>query len=145
MIEYLTPKQRIAQAIGYIVLASQELEQALRLLGAFAGKGDWIEKHEKYQHLTRQPLGKNAKHLISHAEGDVDAFSAYLYRVVHKRNAIVHHYFDTFANEIAAEDHAAIADALEMQLEEIKKVSDAFERSVGELAAVIESLDGQAS
>lgn len=142
MTEFLTPKQRIVQAIGYIVLSSQELERSLRLLGAFAGGGDWIEKLERHQHLTKQTLGKNVKNLISHASGDVDAFSAYVYQVVHNRNAIVHHYFDTFADELAAGDHDAIADALENKLDEMQKVSDAFKRSLGELADAIESLDG---
>ena len=145
MTEYLTPQQRIAQAIGYIVLASQELEQSLRLLGAFAGEGDWIEKNEKHQYLNKQPLGQNIKHLMSHAEGDVGAFSAYVYQIVHKRNAIVHHYYDTFANEIAVENHQSIADALESQLSEIKKVSNAFKVSVGELSAALKSLDWLAS
>ena len=145
MTEFLTPKQRIVQAIGFIVLSSQELERSLRLLGAFAGGGDWIEKHERLQNLTKQTLGKNVKHLLSHASGDVNAFSAFVYQVVHKRNAIVHHYFDTFADELAKEDHRAIADALESQLEEMQTVSDAFKRSLGELAAAIGSLDGVAS
>lgn len=142
MTEYLTPNQRIAQAIGHIVLVSQELEGSLRLLGAFAGKGGWIQKHEKHQVLTKQTLGTNIKYLMSHAQGDVGAFSAYVYQIVGKRNAIVHHYYDTFAHEIAAENQHAIADTLEAQLTEMQKVSHAFKMSVAELATALESIDG---
>lgn len=145
MTEILTPEQRVVQAIGNIVLCSQELERSLRLLGAFAGGGDWIEKHERLQGLTKQTLGKNLKHLMSQASGDVDAFSAYVYDVVHKRNAVVHHYFDTFLDEIATGNHRAIAQVLESQLEEMQSVSNAFKRSIADLAAAIESLDAAAS
>lgn len=110
MTDHLSFPQKLAHNIGLIVLVSQELERNLKLLVAVTdhSAASVVERHKQ---LERRSLGEVVKRLLGNVtvtEGRVEELEGYFRSLLDRRNKIVHHFFETYADELAAGNHAGI-------------------------------------
>lgn len=121
---------KVAQNIGLIVLASQDLERHLKTVVAASGdasRGSIIQRHDK---LERRSLGEVVAGFLRQAtitgEGGKDELQAYLSRLLDRRNKVVHHFFDTYGQALEEGRETEVFADLAALHGELVQLRDAF-------------------
>lgn len=107
MISDLQPTQKIAFAIGVIVLHCQEIERLFKfIVPHIDGKApDWASRAKRIDNLARKPLGDVAAKFVEALTGDTEALRAYVQSFVDKRNMVVHHFGEIYGPRCATGQH----------------------------------------
>lgn len=122
---------KLAHNIGLIVLASQDLERHLKLVVAASddhGGGAFIARHQK---LERRALGELVGRLMDSAtvvEGSASDLHAYFSRLLDRRNKVVHHFSETYGDDLRAGRHGEVLASLAALCKELREVAASFER-----------------
>jgi len=119
---------KVAHNIGLIVLASQELERQIKPSSALSTleSGDFNSRIER---LERRSLGVIVKGFLRGAtveEGDPVALTAYLNKLVERRNQVVHDFFRTYARELEAGRRKEILASLASLCRELRQLGASF-------------------
>ena len=114
MISDLQPVQKIAFAIGVIVLRCQEIERLFKFIVPHIDDKapDWTSRAKRIDGLARKPLGDVAAKFVDAATGDTDALSAYVQSFVDRRNVVVHHFGEVYGPRWAAGKHDEVLEEL---------------------------------
>lgn len=131
---------KLAHNIGLIVLASQDLEANLKLVVAASEsteKGSLIDRHKK---LERRALGEVVARFLGNVtvtEGSASDLEGYFSRLLDRRNKVVHHFNETYGEDIRAGRHKDVLANLAQLYGELREVAGSF-KSVNQ--AMLETL-----
>ncbi len=121
---------KLAHNIGLIVLASQDLEKHLKFVVAITGSSEEKSIIEQHKILEKHSLGLVVKNLMANVEGshtDINNFKNYFEKLVERRNKVVHHFSEAYADQLSSEDHAQILKDLAELYNEIREATKAFQ------------------
>ena len=121
------------------MLTSQEAEHYLKAVLPFTNSEDpsisaALKRHGK---LKRRPLGELAEKLIDAATTSSLDFAEHLAQLVNGRNQVAHHFNETYGAKLAAGQHKAVIESLEVLLLNLKAFRAALEQM---MLALFESL-----
>ena len=107
-------KDEILRLVGSIVLVSQDVERYLKHVLPYMGNGEptvsaQIARHEK---LKKRMLGLLVGELVDSTTSDSLDFSQHMARLVHTRNQVVHHFNETYAQQLSSGSVGEVADSL---------------------------------
>ena len=107
MISDLQPNEKVAFAVGAIVLRCHEIERLFKfIVPHIDGKAPaWSSRAQRIDKLARKPLGDVADRFVDATTGDTDALRTYVQTFVDKRNGVVHHFGDLYGQRWAAGQH----------------------------------------
>ena len=141
MNDHISFASKLAHNIGLIVLESQELERHLKVIAAASDLSATTTIIERHKKLERRSLGEVVKRFIGNVtitEGAVDDLENYFRLLLDRRNRVVHHFFETYAEDLNAERHTEILVDLGALHRDLREVARAF-RGINE--AFLESLN----
>ncbi|RYG98482.1 MAG: hypothetical protein EON58_07015 [Alphaproteobacteria bacterium] len=124
MTDQLSLGSKLAHNIGLIVLASQELERHLKVLVAASdasGARSGIDLHKR---LERRGLGDVVTRFLSVAtitEGDALDLEDYFSGLLDRRNKVVHHFIETYGEDLEAGRHENVLLNLATLYDELRK------------------------
>lgn len=145
MNEHIPFAGKLAHNIGLIVLESQQVERHLKLIAAASDRSTKTTIIERHKKLERRSLGEVVKRFIGNVsitEGTIEDFENYFRVLLDRRNKVVHHFFETYAEDLKAERHTEILLSLASLHSDLRSVARAF-RSINE--AFLESLTDEQS
>jgi hypothetical protein len=140
MTDQLPLGSKLAHNIGLIVLASQDLERHLKVVLAASEStemGSVIDHHKK---LERRALGEVVARFLGNVtvtEGSASDLEGYFSRLLDRRNKVVHHFFETYGEDLTTGRHKDVLANLAALCAELREVARSF-KSVNE--AMLESL-----
>src|SRR5688572_15557970 len=111
----------LVELVGAIVLATQDVEHWLKAILPFIDDGtdpslrSALQRHER---LKLQSFGNLKNKFLDESDSNA-AFVAHLDSLVSRRNAIAHHYVETYGQAIAAGRHYDVARELRVLLRDI--------------------------
>jgi len=110
VISDLQPAEKVAFAVGAIVLRCQEIERLLKFVVPFTSGGSptWPEIFARLDDLARNTLGEIAGKFVDTTSGDVEAFKVYVKELVNRRNDVVHHFGTKYGARLAAGRHGEV-------------------------------------
>ena len=129
MTDHLPFAKKVAHNIGLIVLESQEFERNLKLLVAATEVGGDSSILERHKLLERRSLGEVVKRFwrnVTVTEGNPEDVKAYFKHLLDRRNKVVHHFFETYAEDLNASRHAEILGNLAQLHTELRAASASF-------------------
>lgn len=124
--------EKLAYNIGLIVLESQELERQLKFIAALSSQSTAKSVIERHESLGTRPLGEVVKQFIGNAtitSGSIDELENFFRSLLDRRNKVVHHFFDTYAEDLKASRHSEILANLAKIRDDLRQVARSF-RSV---------------
>jgi len=145
MADQLPFAAKLAHNIGLIVLESQELERHLKLVVAMSAHSVTESLLERHERLRRRSLGEVVQRLMKNAtvtSGNLEDIEAYFHQLLDRRNKVVHHFFEAYADELKAERYSEILASLAALRDELRQVSRSF-RSTNQY--ILDNLLGEPS
>lgn len=136
----LTPFQKISCNIGLIVLASQDLEQNLKFILTLAefNKGKSIAKSkEKYKVRSLGEIVKNLMNHIETTDTDIEELQLYLKSTIDSRNKYVHHFYETFSEQLNLHKYSEIIGELGVFYKELQHLAELVRSTNSDIAKVI--------
>lgn len=136
----LTSLDKIAHNLGLVVLQSQSLEISLKFLVTMAARENKVPVAKTQSDLKKRSLGLIIKELSKHRntfEGDIDVLEDYLKYLADTRNKYVHHYFETFSEQLKNENYSEIIREIGEFSIELKTTSKALRDSNDKIAIAI--------
>lgn len=124
--------EKLAYNIGLIVLESQELERQLKFIVAVSSESTAKSANERHENLRSRPLGEVVKQLIGNTtctSGSIDELEAFFRSLLDRRNKVVHHFSETYGDDLKAGRHSEILASLAQICIDLRQVARSF-RSV---------------
>ena len=129
MADQLSFATKLAHNIGLIVLESQELERHLKFVVAISNHSATKSLIERHERLRNRSLGEVVKRLMGNltvTSGRIEDLEAYFRSLLDRRNKVVHHFFEAYADDLKAERHTEILASLAALRDELQQVSRSF-------------------
>jgi len=129
MTDQLSFAGKLAHNIGLIVLESQELERHMKLLAAWIDPSTHKPFLDRHKRLERRSLGEVVKQFLSNGtvtQGSIDDLEGFFRSLLDRRNKVVHHFFETYREELASANHSQILSNLGELFTELRDVTKSF-------------------
>lgn len=123
--------EKIQRLVGAIVLECQNAENALKFVLPFLNNADdtslgaAITKHEQ---LKKRTFGFLADTLVKSTTSDTMHFSQHMEYLVTTRNQVVHHFNETYSEELLSGDIQDVFSSLETLLTNLKTLRFGIEK-----------------
>ncbi|QOW22030.1 hypothetical protein [Novilysobacter avium] len=132
-------KNEILRLVGGIVLTSQDVERYLKHVLPYIGNGELsvssqIARHEK---LKKRMLGLLVGELVDSSTSDSLDFSQHMARIVHDRNQVVHHFNETYGQQLSTGSADEVKASLQSVLANLTNLKSVTEQM---MAIVLEGL-----
>lgn len=121
---------KLAHNIGLIVLASQNLEKHLKFVVAITDPSADKSIIDQHKSIEKHSLGLIVKNFMINVEGsqsDINNFKMYFEKLIDRRNKVVHHFYETYADDLKAENHSQILRSLAELCTELREVAKTFQ------------------
>lgn len=129
MAEQLSIGSKLAHNVGLIVLASQELEKNLKIVAVASGQSSKDPIMKLIQKLERRSLGNVVEQFLKNVtpdQGGMQEFKIYFSRILDKRNKVVHHFFETYGEDLNAGRHKEVLAGLAEIYLELQDLAHSF-------------------
>lgn len=134
MADQLSFGTKLAHNIGLVVLESQELERHLKFIVAVSSHSATKSLTDRHRSLRNRSLGEVVKRLMDNVtvtSGSIEDLETYFRSLLDRRNKVVHHFFEAYADDLKAERHTEILASLAALRDELRQVARAF-RSINQ-------------
>ena len=129
MTDQLSLGSKLAHNVGLIVLASQELERHLKVVVAMSDASAAHSVIDLHKNLERRGLGDVVGKFLSvatMAEGDTLGLKGYFLHLLDRRNKVVHHFMETYGEDLEAGRHQKVLVDLASLCHELRESAGAF-------------------
>lgn len=130
----LSPDQNIVYVIGALTLCYQDIERAFKLFIPFLNSDDpeWTSVFARGKAISKETLGGLSGQFVKAASGDTEELRKFMTDLVSRRNALVHHFPESYGDMIRAGRHEAALSKLRQQHQDALHLRRAlFEVCVG--------------